>query len=63
MTTFTTEEKEQIALDFVNGQMHKVRAALIKDSNHLPVMDLIGRAFDVYQFIRGWYGSNKALEF
>jgi hypothetical protein len=52
--------KQEIAENYINGNLDAVRGALIMTPGY---MESLGRAFDVYQFIRGWYGASKALEF
>lgn len=57
--------KQEIAEQFVNGQRGNTLFSLILNAegkSEIPEKAL-GRAFDVYQFIRGQYGSMKALEF
>lgn len=63
MTVSLTEKhmtKQEIAEQFVNGNKEKVIFELMRADG---TMDVLGRAFDVYQFIRGWYGNLEALRF
>lgn len=51
--------KQEIAENYINGNHSTVKNEII-DKNHMVTL---GRAFDVYQFIRGWYGQLEALRF
>lgn len=59
--------KQEIAENYINGNHGEVKKALCGKEDEgamgADAMTVIGRAMDVKEFIRGWYGSNKALEF
>ena len=52
--------KQQIAENYINGNHSDVKRELKGSSDHLAS---IGRAFDVYQYLRGQYGQKEATRF
>lgn len=53
--------KREIAENYINGNHIDVKEALMNNAHNVTV--ILGRAFDVYQYIRGWYGATEALRF
>lgn len=54
--------KSQISDNFIHGNYREVWNGLLTDRKASDER-LIGRAFDVYQHIRGQYGATVALSF
>lgn len=65
MKNLTTEEKNQIAADYVNGNLGDVRFAIFLNKQGKSAIPEIvaARTMDIYEFIRGWYGMSQALSF
>lgn len=60
----TTEEKEiqQIAEDYINGNLKTVEASIVEQREY-TVYGCIVRALDVYEYLRTNYGQTKATGF
>lgn len=60
MNTESATTIEEIAENYVNGNLSDVKKALTADCDNLTS---IGRAMCVYERLRGWNGSLMSLQF